>query len=327
MKLKKMINRILSGILVTGMLSCMIMTVYADDVGNTLPFVPFEPPETPTEPEVPDNPTVPDESEMPDTPNVPDTPAEPEIPDTPSNPGTSDTPDWSDILEWLDKVDTQEKQENTDQKDTPKEETKIESQDPEQMDYSLCRRDSTCPMYTFIDLDRNAWYHDDIHYCIENGLMNGMSSDTFAPASSLTRAMLVTVLWRLEDKPVVNYLMQFDDVSENEWYTEAVNWASVNGIVNGYGDNTFGPMNDVTREQVMAILHRYAVYKSLDSGVIFPMIPQYDYSLWAENDIIWADMVGLTSNLGVDIFDMTASANRAEIAAYLRRFCETFMGK
>ena len=72
----------------------------------------------------------------------------------------------------------------------------------------------------------------------------------------------------------------------------------------------------------MAILHRYAVHKKLDSSMIFPMIPQYDYSQWSENDIIWADMVGLTNGIGVDIFDMTADASRAEIAAYLKRFCE-----
>ncbi|MBQ8402524.1 MAG: S-layer homology domain-containing protein [Clostridia bacterium] len=72
------------------------------------------------------------------------------------------------------------------------------------------------------------------------------------------------------------------------------------GIVNGYEDSTFRHANDVTREQVMAILHPYAAYKGLDSGMLFPMIPQYNYSLWAENDIIWADMVGLTGEIGAD---------------------------
>jgi len=302
MKLKKMINRILIGILFTGMLSCMILTVHADNAGNTLPFVPFHPTGVPTEPEVPDEPDIPEE---------------PEIPDTPSTPSLSDTPDWSDIFEWLDRAEVQEKQENADMKDTPKE--------AEQTDYSICKRDSTCPMYTFTDLDRNAWYHDGIHYCIENDLMNGMSSNTFAPDVPLTRAMLVTVLWRLENAPVVNYLITFTDVELEQWYTEAVRWAAAEGIVNGYGNGTFGPMNDVTREQVMAILHRYAVYKKLDSGMTFPMIPQHNYSLWAENDIIWADMIGLTDGIGKNLFDMTASADRAEIAAYLIRFCEAFV--
>jgi len=361
MKIKKTIRRMVIGILLCGMLSGMMVTVYAND-GNTLPFVPFTPntpsepetpdvPDTPSEPETPDEPDTPTEPEMPDvpdtpsepeTPDVPDTPSEPEtpdVPDTPSEPETPDepdtptepempempsepnlpgnSPDWSDIFDWLDKAEESEKQDNTDKKDNPKEE-------PEQITYQTCKRDESCPMYTFTDLDKTAWYHDDIHYCIDNGLMNGTGAHTFAPDSTLTRAMLVTVLWRLEGEPVVNYLMKFSDVESEQWYTEAVRWAAAEGIVNGYGDDTFGPMNDVTREQVMAILHRYAAYKGLESGMIFPIIPQYDYSLWAENDILWADMVGLTDGLGVDIFDMTVSADRAEIAAYLRRFCEAF---
>lgn len=122
----------------------------------------------------------------------------------------------------------------------------------------------------------------------------------------------------------MNYILPFADVANGEWYTEAVRWAAAEGIVNGYEDGTFRPGNEITREQVMAILHRYAGYKKLESGMILPMIPQYEYSMWAENDILWADMVGLTSNIGVDIYDMTAYANRAEIAAYLRKFCIEF---
>ena len=179
----------------------------------------------------------------------------------------------------------------------------------------------------FKDVAETDWFYEDVEFVNETGLMIGTNTagTKFSPEDTLTRAMIVTILWRLESEPVVNYLMQFNDVPAEEWYTEAVRWAAAEGIVNGYGDDTFGPMNAVTREQAMAILHRYAAYKGLESGMIFPMIPQYDYSLWAENDILWADMIGLTSGIGKDIFDMTASADRAEIAAYLRRFCEAFM--
>ncbi|MBO5257989.1 MAG: S-layer homology domain-containing protein, partial [Clostridia bacterium] len=179
----------------------------------------------------------------------------------------------------------------------------------------------------FKDVAETDWFYEDVEFVNETGLMIGTNTagTKFSPEDTLTRAMLVTILWRLESEPVVNYLMQFNDVPAEEWYTEAVRWAAAEGIVNGYGDDTFGPMNAVTREQAMAILHRYAAYKGLENGMIFPMIPQYDYSLWAENDILWADMIGLTSGIGKDIFDMTASADRAEIAAYLRRFCEAFM--
>ena len=174
-------------------------------------------------------------------------------------------------------------------------------------------------------MSENDWFHEDVQFVSENGLMNGVDTNRFSPDSALTRAMLITVLWCLEGEPVVNYLMPFTDISYGEWYTEAVRWAAAEGIVNGYEDGTFRHDSEITREQTMAVLHRYAAYKGLESGVIFPMIPQYNYSLWAENDILWADMVGLTGNISKDIFDMTASSDRAEIAAYLRRFCEAFM--
>lgn len=176
----------------------------------------------------------------------------------------------------------------------------------------------------FTDVKETDWFYEDVQFVSENGLMNGVGADQFAPDSALTRAMLVTVLWRLEGEPVVNYILPFSDIANGEWYTEAVRWAAAEGIVNGYEDSTFRYGSEITREQVMAILHRYAAYKGLESGMMFPMIPQYNCSLWAENDIIWADMVGLTDGIGKDIFDMTASADRAEIAAYLRRFCIAF---
>ncbi len=179
----------------------------------------------------------------------------------------------------------------------------------------------------FMDVDEADWFYEDVQFVSETGLMIGTNTagTQFSPDAALTRAMLVTVLWRLEGEPVVNYLMPFTDVPADEWYTEAVRWAAAEGIVKGYEDSTFRPGTEITREQVMAILHRYAAYKGLESGMIFPMIPQYNYSLWAENDILWADMVGLTSGIGADIYDMTTYASRAEIAAYLRRFCEAFM--
>lgn len=179
----------------------------------------------------------------------------------------------------------------------------------------------------FTDVNEADWFYEDVQFVSETGLMIGTNTAVtqFSPDTALTRAMLVTVLWRLEGELVVNCLMPFTDVADGEWYTDAVRWAAAEGIVNGYEDSTFRPGTEITREQVMAILHRYAAYKGLESGMIFPMIPQYHYSLWAENDILWADMVGLTGGIGKDIFDMTASADRAEIAAYLRRFYIAFI--
>ena len=175
----------------------------------------------------------------------------------------------------------------------------------------------------YSDVSENDWFYEDVAFVSENNLMIGIvENEIFAPDMTATRAMIVTILWRLEGEPVVNYLMQFEDVVQDEWYSEAVRWAAANGIVLGYDDGLFRPEKAITREQLAAILHRYAAYKGMDNGVIFPMIPQYNYSLWAENDILWADMVGLTEDIGADLYDMTAYANRAEIAAYLRRFRE-----
>ena len=174
------------------------------------------------------------------------------------------------------------------------------------------------PIYA--DIDTDDWFYDDVVYVTENGLMNGTGNGKFSPYVSTTRAMIVTILWRLEGE-VSAKSAGFTDVADGMWYTEAIDWAAANGIVNGYGDGTFGPEKNITREQIMAIFHRYAAYKGWDDGVAVSMIAQYDCSVWAENDVNWADMNGILAGLGVDINDMTAEADRAEIAAYFTRFC------
>ena len=173
----------------------------------------------------------------------------------------------------------------------------------------------------YADIEADDWFYDDVVYVTENGLMNGTGENKFSPDVNTTRAMIVTILWRLEGEDEAADA-GFTDVAADMWYTEAIDWAAANGIVNGFGDGTFGPEKNITREQVMAILHRYAAYKGWDDGLAVSMIPQFDCSVWAENDVNWADMNGLLDNLGVDVIDMTAEADRAEIAAYLRRFCE-----
>jgi len=170
------------------------------------------------------------------------------------------------------------------------------------------------------DVDSDDWFYDDVAFVTENGLMNGVGGDLFAPELNTTRAMIVTILWRLEGEAEAESA-GFTDVAADMWYTEAIDWAAANGIVLGYGDGTFGPEINITREQVMAILNRYAAFKGWDDGIAVTMIPQYNCSVWAENNVNWADMNGLLADLGVDVYDMTAEANRAEIAAYFTRFC------
>ena len=173
---------------------------------------------------------------------------------------------------------------------------------------------------SYKDVDTSDWFFDDVVYVTENGLMNGTGDGLFSPEVNTTRAMIVTILWRLEGEADAESA-GFTDVADGLWYTEAIDWAAANGIVNGFGDGTFGPEKNITREQVMAILHRYAAYKGWDDGMAVSMIAQYDCSVWAENDVNWADMNGILADLGVDVYDMTAEADRAEIAAYFTRFC------
>ena len=184
---------------------------------------------------------------------------------------------------------------------------------------AICPRDNTCPMNLFADLDKTAWYHDGIHYCIENGLMNGIGNYQFDPDGITTRAMLVTVLWRLEDSPIVTSSVKFSDVVAGQWYSDAIAWASANGIVNGYGNDRFGPYDLLTREQVMAIFHRYVSYKGIETNAVSFVEPQYTCSSWAQNDVNWADANGILQGLGIYVSDMTAAASRAELATYLYR--------
>ena len=116
----------------------------------------------------------------------------------------------------------------------------------------------------FTDSDTRAWYHPGIHFCVEKGYKNGVSDTEFAPDGTLSRAIIVTILWRMEGSPVVNYAMSFGDLEGDQWYTEAIRWAQSTKVVTGYDENTFGPNNDVTREQLAAILYRYADFKGID---------------------------------------------------------------
>ncbi len=113
------------------------------------------------------------------------------------------------------------------------------------------------PASAFTDVSADAWYAEAVEYCRQNDLMNGTSDTTFAPEETLTRAMLVTILWRQAERPVVNYLMRFSDVPEDQWYSEAVRWAASEQLVNGYGDDRFGTDDPITQEHLNLIFQRY----------------------------------------------------------------------
>ena len=188
-----------------------------------------------------------------------------------------------------------------------------------------CAKDDNCPMSAFSDLNMNQWYHDGVHWALENGFMNGLGDGKFGPDDNTNRAMIVTMLHRLEGTPKVGNELTFTDVKEGEWYSEAIRWAAANGIVGGYGDGRFGPEDTLTREQLAVILCRYARYKGIDTaaGELKPLNGFNDaaaVSEWAVKEMRWAVDEGIINGVGNDTISPKTSATRAQVATMLMRY-------
>ena len=176
----------------------------------------------------------------------------------------------------------------------------------------------------FIDVDPDSWYYGAVEYAYENGLMNGVAADRFAPQTTLTRAMMAAVLANLENGSA-NTSGSFSDVADGAWYADAVNWAAENGIVNGYEDGTFRPDAPLTREQMAAFLYNYAAYKGYDVSATNDLAQFSDaaqVSSWAADVVKWAVGADLLHGVGDDKLAPTGTATRAEVAAILANFCE-----
>ena len=186
-------------------------------------------------------------------------------------------------------------------------------------DTSDCPRDENCPMAPFTDADRNAWYHDGVHYCVENGLMVGISQTAFAPDTAITRGMLVTILWRLEGSPIVDAPMAYDDVDPESWYAEAVRWGDSTGVVTGYGNGKFGPSDPITREQMATMLWRYVGSPEVDGG-LSSFADGQQTSSWAQPAMIWAAEQGLITGVGNGRLEPGGQATRAQAATILMRY-------
>ena len=186
---------------------------------------------------------------------------------------------------------------------------------------SDCPRDESCPLAPFADADRNAWYHDGVHYCVENGLMLGTSKTAFSPNTTITRGMIVTILWRLEGSPIVGHLMDYSDVKPEDWCGEAVRWAASTGVATGYGNGTFGPNDPITREQMAAMLWRYAGSPRAD-GSLLSFADRAQTSDWAQPAMIWAVKQGLIAGVSHDWLNPRGQATRAQAATILMRFAE-----
>ena len=180
----------------------------------------------------------------------------------------------------------------------------------------------------FVDIVYGSWYQEAVDFAVSCGLMNGVSDAFFAPNDPMTRAMLVTVLWRYEGEKREGK-NEFTDVPDGVWYTDAVAWAAANGIVGGVGGGKFDPNGNITREQMAAILYRYANKKGFDTskrGDLSTFPDKASVSAWATDAIAWAVAEGIINGNGGRL-DPQGNATRAQVATILMRFIENIASK
>lgn len=183
---------------------------------------------------------------------------------------------------------------------------------------------AVCPSKVFSDVDITQWYHEDLDYVLEKGMMNGTGDTTFAPNGTITRAMIVTILHRLEGTPDSDS-SSFTDVEAGSWYEAAVNWAASEGIVKGMSETSFAPNDPITREQFAAILYRYAEKKGYDVSKQADLSKYQDagsVSEYAKQAMGWANDAGLINGVTETTLQPKGNATRAQAAAILHRFCE-----
>ncbi len=182
--------------------------------------------------------------------------------------------------------------------------------------------------FPFTDVVAGTWYYGAAAYAYNNGLFAGMTPTTFAPNATMTRAMLVSVLWRLAGEPAPKAPNTFVDVPDGAWYTDAVTWAAENGVVSGIGGSRFDPSGFVTREQTAEILYNYAHSKGYDVSARADLTAFPDagsVSGWAEEALAWANAAGLINGTvrdGQTILDPQGSASRAQVAMILMNYVE-----
>ena len=177
----------------------------------------------------------------------------------------------------------------------------------------------------FGDVKTADWFYNDVKYVYEKGMMAGTAADVFAPNATTTRAMIVTILYRLEGSPAVTGTSAFVDVPAGQWYTDAVNWAAANQIVKGTSATTFAPNASITREQMAAILYRYAQYKGYDVTKKADLSGYSDnsqVSAYAKDALAWANAAKLINGVTNTTLAPQGNATRAQVSAILHRFCD-----
>lgn len=190
--------------------------------------------------------------------------------------------------------------------------------------------DAQCPSNRFGDLDKTLWYHEGVDFMLRNGYMQGTGQFSFEPYGTVTRGQVVTILYAMSGKPYVLRSSSFRDVSRLDWFGAPVAWAAANGIVAGYGDHRFGPNDNVTREQLVAILYKYTQFKKYDLTMKSTGLDKYpdcaSISNYAMIPMLWAVSNGVISGTDRGL-EPTASANRAQVAVMMKAYHEHVVEK
>ncbi len=190
--------------------------------------------------------------------------------------------------------------------------------------FSPCNPELCTTTGHFADNPQDAWYHDYVDYVYNSGLMVGVSATWFGADSTLTRSMLVTILYRMAGTPVVSGAPMFQDVEPDAWYLDPLLWATQNSIVSGYGDDRFGPADNITREQTAAILYRFAAYMGYNteaSGRLDRFADAQEVGSWSQAALSWAVGAEILSGNTDGRLNPKGNATRAQVAALLTRYC------
>ena len=195
--------------------------------------------------------------------------------------------------------------------------------------WESCTGGAECPAHLFTDVNTSAWYHEAVDYVLVNGLMSGYGNGLFGPNDILSRAQLCQIIYNLEGQPATTSGSAFADIADGAWYADAVTWAAENGIVGGYGGGLFGPEDNLTREQLAAILYRYAQTKGYDVSVgedtnILGYTDALKISEYAIPAMKWACGAGVIMGVTESALLPQGSATRAQVATMLMRFCEYY---
>ena len=178
----------------------------------------------------------------------------------------------------------------------------------------------------FEDVSPNAWYAESVQYMQDHGLMNGVGDNRFDPDGTVTRGMLVTILYRLENTDEETGSVSFDDVSAGSYYAKPIAWAANHGIVSGYSQSRFGPNDNVTREQLATILYRYSTFKGYDvtkESTLSSYTDSGAISSYALRAMRWAEAAGIINGVGNAQLGSGLTASRAQVATMVMRFDRT----